>query len=90
MPRHYKKSVPAVDWAVLLKYFPTHAEHIIRIKKQPEKLARLAKRLIAARTKELRLIRDGETIAKFTKGYEARKISSDRGQARKGLFFNKR
>ena len=57
MPRHYKKKVPAVDWALLVKAFPTHREHILRVRKSPEKLLRLCQRLIASRVHELRALR---------------------------------
>jgi hypothetical protein len=60
MPRHYRKSLPAVDWALLSKEFPTHAEHIIRVRNKPEKLARLSQRLIARRVRDLRQLRDGK------------------------------
>ena len=59
MPRHYRKSVPAVDWALLAKAFPTHREHILRIRKNPEKLLRLSQRLISTRVHGLRALRGG-------------------------------
>jgi len=86
MPRHYRKSVPAVDWALLSKKFPTHAEHIYRVRKQPEKLARLSQRLISNATSQLRAIRDGkETITNMFKGsLFTRRLVSERGKVRKG------
>ena len=86
MPRHYKKSFPAVDWALLKKLFPTHAEHITRVRKNPEKLARLSQRLISEQTVLLRAVRDGkETITnQFKKGFVARRTASERGKVKKG------
>jgi hypothetical protein len=57
MPRHYKKSLPAVDWELLVKVFPTHREHILRIHKSPEKLLRLSQRLVASKVHALRSLR---------------------------------
>jgi hypothetical protein len=65
MPRHYKKKqVPAVDWALLAKTFPSHREHILRIKNNPEKLKLLSQRLISQRVIELRALRDGKETNK--------------------------
>lgn len=47
---------PAVDWALLASAFPTHREHIFRVRNNPVKLSLLSQRLIKARVKKLRTL----------------------------------
>jgi hypothetical protein len=62
MSRVSRTAVPAVDWVLLTKAFPSHSSHIFRVRNDREKLALLSQRLIKGRVVALRSLRDGKPL----------------------------